>query len=150
MPSMILSYASYTIETSLFSLLEQRIPELNNKNFADHISQSKFVNEMFVFWIDSVCSWDSSWEFGRHCFRWWLAVLPHLSGPRISLSPWQIIRITKIQKCWKPLITRYMGPTWDPSGAAGPRWAPCWPDELCYLGPFQPNHLFHISQCANK
>ena len=32
------------------------------------------------------------------------------------------------------LIVRFMGPTWGPSGAEGPRWAPCWPHELCYLG----------------
>ena len=29
---------------------------------------------------------------------------------------------------------RFMGPTWGPSGAIGPRWAPCWPHEHCYLG----------------
>ena len=27
-----------------------------------------------------------------------------------------------------------MGPTWGHLGPAGPRWAPCWPHELCYLG----------------
>ena len=27
-----------------------------------------------------------------------------------------------------------MGPTWGPTGPTGPRWAPCWPHELCYLG----------------
>ena len=32
------------------------------------------------------------------------------------------------------LITSFMGPTWGPSGATEPRWAPCWPHELCYLG----------------
>ena len=59
------------------------------------------------------------------------------------------------------LVARFMGPTWGPSGAdrtqmgpllapwtllsglfchgahlgrTGPRWAPCWPHELCYLG----------------
>ena len=42
------------------------------------------------------------------------------------------------------LIVRFMGPTWGPTGAdrtqvgaqvgpTGPRWAPCWPHELCYL-----------------
>ena len=30
-----------------------------------------------------------------------------------------------------PLIARFMGPIW---GTSGPRWAPCWPHELCYLG----------------
>ena len=29
------------------------------------------------------------------------------------------------------LIARFMGPTWGPTG---PRWAPSWPLELCYLG----------------
>ena len=32
------------------------------------------------------------------------------------------------------LIARFMGPTWGPSGPTGPRWAPCWPHELSYLG----------------
>ena len=31
------------------------------------------------------------------------------------------------------LIARFMGPTWGPSGPAGPRWAPCWPHETCCL-----------------
>ena len=38
-----------------------------------------------------------------------------------------------------PLIARFMGPTWGQHGAhlgpTGPRWAPCWPHESCYLGP---------------
>ena len=45
-------------------------------------------------------------------------------------------------KMWNPygytpsLITRFMGPTWGHLGPTGPRWAPCWPCELCYLGWF--------------
>ena len=31
-------------------------------------------------------------------------------------------------------ITWFMGPTWGLPGAEGPRWAPCWPHEPCYLG----------------
>ena len=32
-----------------------------------------------------------------------------------------------------------MGPTWCPSlGPTGPRWAPCWSHELCYLGMVSP------------
>ena len=31
------------------------------------------------------------------------------------------------------LIARFMGPTWGPPGATGPRWAPCWPHEPYYL-----------------
>ena len=52
-------------------------------------------------------------------------------------------------KCWKPsvrdtLIARFMGPTWGPSGPTGPRWARCWPHELCYLGMGQ----FHKVSCT--
>ena len=32
------------------------------------------------------------------------------------------------------LIARRMGPTWAHLGPIGPRWAPCWPHEPCYLG----------------
>ena len=31
-------------------------------------------------------------------------------------------------------IVRFMGPTWAHLGPVGPRWAPCWPHELCYQG----------------
>ena len=31
-------------------------------------------------------------------------------------------------------IARFMGPTWAHLGPTGPRWAPCYPHELCYLG----------------
>ena len=40
-----------------------------------------------------------------------------------------------VQQCAaSPLIARFMGPTWVHLGPTGPRWAPCWPHELCYLG----------------
>ena len=42
---------------------------------------------------------------------------------------------TAIFNTLKPLIARFMGPTWAHLGPTGPRWAPCWPHELCYLGP---------------
>ena len=32
------------------------------------------------------------------------------------------------------LIARFMGLTWGHLGPTGPRWAPCWPHEPCYLG----------------
>ena len=32
------------------------------------------------------------------------------------------------------LIARFMGATWAHLGPTGPRWAPCWPHELCHLG----------------
>ena len=31
-------------------------------------------------------------------------------------------------------IARFTGPTLGSSGPTGPRWAPCWPHGLCYLG----------------
>ena len=37
-------------------------------------------------------------------------------------------------KSMQSLIAWFMGPTWGPSGATGPRWAPSWPHEFCYLG----------------
>ena len=50
------------------------------------------------------------------------------------------LRLLVIQAEWtiihnSSLMARFMGPTWGPSG---PRWTPCWPYELCYLG-----YLFH-------
>ena len=36
--------------------------------------------------------------------------------------------------CIPTLIARFMGPTWAHLGPTGPRWASCWPYELCYLG----------------
>ena len=45
------------------------------------------------------------------------------------------------------LITRFMGPTWAHLGPIGPRWAPCWPHELCYLGRYC--ICFEIIQCAD-
>ena len=32
------------------------------------------------------------------------------------------------------LKARFKGPTWAHLGPTGPRWAACWPHELCYLG----------------
>ena len=43
-------------------------------------------------------------------------------------------RVTCIYVSKIALITRFMGPTWAHLGLTGPRWAPCWPHELCYLG----------------
>ena len=32
------------------------------------------------------------------------------------------------------LIARFTGLTWGPPGPTGPRWAPCWHHDSCYLG----------------
>ena len=55
------------------------------------------------------------------------------------------------------LIARMMGPTWAPLGPTGPRWAQCWPHELCYLGllipawdtcfSHQSPHIFYAKFC---
>ena len=37
------------------------------------------------------------------------------------------------------LIAKFMGPTWAHLGPTGPRWAPCWPHESCYLGMYVPD-----------
>ena len=44
------------------------------------------------------------------------------------------------------LIARFMGPTWGHLGPTGPRWAPCWPHELCYLGSDDRKMSFVISR----
>ena len=50
------------------------------------------------------------------------------------------------------LIARLMGPTWAHLGPSGPRWAPCWPHELCYLGGFKPtgDPLTNMDQLYNQ
>ena len=40
------------------------------------------------------------------------------------------------------LIAKFMGPTWGPSGPTGPKWAPCWPHEPCYLGSVYSNTFY--------
>ena len=42
--------------------------------------------------------------------------------------------VTMGWKCLSSLIARFMGPTWGQLGPPGPRWAPSWPHEPCYLG----------------
>ena len=38
-----------------------------------------------------------------------------------------------ISRVMTTLIARFMGSTWAHLWPTGPRWAPCWPHELCYL-----------------
>ena len=52
--------------------------------------------------------------------------------PRITTEAQGNLTIAAVSV--KPLIARFMGPTWAHLGPIGPRWAPCWPHELCYLG----------------
>ena len=54
------------------------------------------------------------------------------SGHHLKKHP-----LTSTQQPFLPkgsLIARFMGPTWVHLGPTGPRWAPCWPHEPCYLG----------------
>ena len=60
--------------------------------------------------------------------------------PRLYLMHWGLNKMDHIFQT-VPLIARFMGPTWGPSGAEGPRWAPCWPLEVCYLSHF---HIFYF------
>ena len=39
-----------------------------------------------------------------------------------------------------------MEPTWAHLGPVGPRWAPCWPNEPCYLGPYKPYSINSLSR----
>ena len=41
--------------------------------------------------------------------------------------------IADMSKWLLTLIARFMGPTWVHLGSTGPRWAPCWLHEPCYL-----------------
>ena len=51
------------------------------------------------------------------------------------LSDWyQLYQLYNGDSAGGAPIARFMGPTWDHLGPTGPRWAPCWPHELCYLG----------------
>ena len=57
---------------------------------------------------------------------------------RVNASAWAILENTTLVVlvlCIREqsLTARFMGPTWDP-GPTGPRWAPFWPHEVCYLG----------------
>ena len=45
------------------------------------------------------------------------------------------------------LIARFMGPAWAHLGPTGPRWAPCWPHEFCYLGYYSVALDMMQSQC---
>ena len=67
--------------------------------------------------------------------------------------PW--VQLTMIQHWFSndmssnsSLITRFMGQTWGNLGPTGPRWAPCWPHEPCYLG-CQPSHVPKMTQLTH-
>ena len=49
-----------------------------------------------------------------------------------------------------PLIPRFMGPTWGQLEPTGPKWAPCWPHELCYLGLLYDGQVNVISSVYNN
>ena len=60
--------------------------------------------------------WDTSWHINE--IRFWLAkAMPRWNTHAHMLTP---------------QIAKFMGPTWGPPGSCRPRWAPCWPHELCY------------------
>ena len=75
-------------------------------------------------------------EFMR-CYQW-------------AKKLWNMGIIDRSKPRLKPtLIARFKGLTWGPSGPTGPRWAPCWPHELCYLGTKrQCAHIFLDVPCT--
>ena len=58
-------------------------------------------------------------------------------------SPWRQHSLSS------SLITRFMGPTWDPPGPTGTSWAPCWPHGPCYLGwsLWSPYGIWFVDSC---
>ena len=75
----------------------------------------------------------SGWNIISTFFLW----LWHARPPDISM--W-IITTTKRRVIYIPLPLPWLQGSWGQHGAylgpTGPRWAPCWPHELCYLGIF--------------
>ena len=94
-----------------------------------HICLSKLII------IDS----DNGLYPGRHqCIVWTDAGILLFGPLEINFSEMCQSNLVKrhsvycyVQYCIPSLIARFVGPTWGPTG---PRWAPCWPHELCYLG----------------
>ena len=71
-----------------------------------------------------------------------MVILSDITAPdskalRIDIDPTRKLRSEEVC-CDYTLIARFMGPTWGHLGPTGPRWAPCWPHELCYLGKCTP------------
>ena len=66
------------------------------------------------------------------------AAMCSLKLPNLSTVSFRLWRLT--------LIARLMGPKWAHLGPTGPRWAPFWPHELCYLGSDHPV-LFTCRRC---
>ena len=67
-----------------------------------------------------------------HCLNPWFPTQRDSNSGRLFMSWGHHIVAMSL------LIARFMGPTWAHLGPTEPRWAPCWPHELCYLG----NHVF--------
>ena len=66
------------------------------------------------------CSWSNMWN------AWCVA--------DTGKSAFTIVEVILQTTSLTPLIARFMGSTWAHLGPTGPRWAPCWSRELCYLG----------------
>ena len=52
----------------------------------------------------------------------------------IHQSAWNRHNILITEHILTTLIARFMGTTWGLLGPTGPRWAPCWHHESCFLG----------------
>ena len=80
-------------------------------------------------------------------------------GSLLTLGGWRVRELacaderppfsTIIANCLTPLIARFWGQHGAHLGPTGPRWAPCWPHEPCYLGldwPYIQTYLFLLLQ----
>ena len=67
----------------------------------------------------------------------------------VHLSSKQHVHLSKVDRAATAYKTtlkaRFMGPTWGHLGPTGPRWAPCWPHEIYYLGKDTPFYYFMLN-----
>ena len=87
-----------------------------------------------LYWNESQVAFDKDYDTehcNQHCFLS-VCLLLHCFRPVCNGVPDLLCYVIA------SLIARFIGPTWGPYGAhlgpTGPRWAPCWPHELWYLG----------------
>ena len=66
-------------------------------------------------------------------YRPWIIILGPILVYRYRLTVIRYYFVEKITQ-WTALIAKFMGQHGAHLGPTGPRWAPCWHHELCYLG----------------
>ena len=73
-----------------------------------------------------------TWTIPTHTLSIQEIIHHHLAHPNTSIQN-KIYKISS-HSTITTLIARFMGPTRAHLGPTGPRWAPCWPNDPCYLG----------------